>query len=212
METKLYLLTLIISLSLISPFFLNAQKKADRHLQMAAGYSSHGSGDLRGIVFGTEYTKYQNERFSLNYNLRAGIHFGKEKIILVNQTAGTTQDQSIRFTTAGVQVGVNGGFSLLRRLNHEFMIALGPFGRFQSASNGSDGYSLYYPNTTGIPVVLVEYNNRTPQNTFALGGLVQIRYSFTNGRNISFTIAPAFQTDTNGDAIPQLALLVGKRF
>jgi hypothetical protein len=212
MKTKLYLLTLIIALFFLAPLSSSAQKKNDRHLQMSAGYGLHGSGDLKGVVFGTEFTKYKSEKLSLNYNLRAGIHFGKDKILLINQTAGTTTDQSIRYTTAGVQLGINAGLSPVRTLHHEIAIALGPFGRFQSASNGSDGYSLYYPNATGIPSVLVEYNNRTPQNTFALGGLLQLKYTYTTGKGLSFALSPGFQTDTNGDAIPQALLLVGKRF
>ena len=181
-------------------------------LQFAAGYSRHGSGDLGGFVFGTEYIRYKTRTFSLNYNFRAGINFGKDEIMVHNNTTGTTKDQSIRYTTAGVQAGVNGQLSFVRTKRTEMLVSLGAFGRFQSASNGSDGYSLYMPSATGIPSVLVEYDNRTPQNTVAFGGIFQLQYKYHFNNKYFLGIGPGFQTDTNGDAILQGVAMVGRRF
>jgi hypothetical protein len=201
----------VFSLSVITITGSAQSNLRDHALQVTGGYSRHGSGDMKGIVFGTEYIKYYSRHFSLDYNFRAGINNAIDKIYLYDGT-GSRTDKSIRFTTAGVQLGVNSQYSIIRRKSHEIIASLGAFGRYQSASNGSDGYSLYYPNQTGIPTVLVEYNNRTPQKTYSAGGLFQLQYNFTTRKSFIIGLTPGFQTDTNGDAIVQLALVLGKRF
>lgn len=176
------------------------------------GYSEHGSGDMKGLVFGASYTNYLSRKFSLNYELRGTIHSDKDEFMYVHQPSGSTTDASVRFTTAGIQLGVNAQLSLVRSLQHEVIISLGAFGRYQSASNGSDGYSTFPEQQTGLPVLLIGYDNRTPQNTFAAGGLLQLQYNFTFRNNLFAGIVGGFQTDTNGDVIPQAGLTIGKRF
>lgn len=203
-------ITLII---LLSSFLVNAQDRLPGSaIRVVGGYSRHGSGDYKGIVFGTEYIKYYAKLFSINYNIRATINHGKDEIIVTNNIIGTRTDASVRYTTAGVQLGASGQYSLTRNSKHEFLISLGAFGRYQSASNGSDGYSIYYPQATGQPTVLIGYDNRTPQETFAAGGLLQFNYNFTFSNKIFIGLLPGFQTDTNGDAIVQAALTIGRRF
>lgn len=194
------------------PFLLNAQKLPGKMLIVTGGYSRHGSGDMNGIVFGAEYAKYTSPRISLNYYFRGSINNGRDRIFINNGFTGVQQDASIRFTTAGIQTGFNFRNSFIRNKRNELLLSLGAFGRYQSASNGSDGYSLYYPAATGVPTVLVEYNNKTAQKTYAFGGLLQLQYNFTFNKNIMVGLAPGFQTDTNGDAILQAILIVGKRF
>jgi hypothetical protein len=205
--------TLILGFSfLFCSCFINAQTKLPgKAIQLVGGYSKHGSGDLRGIVFGADYITYRSNKFSLDYNFKATINQGKESIILKNTVTGDRTDASIRFTTAGVQIGVNGGWSIIRNPRHELMISLGAFGRYQSASNGADGYGIYLPTATGLPVVLIGYDNRTPQNTYSAGGIFQFHYNYTFKNKIYIGLVPGFQTDTNGDAIPQVALSVGRR-
>jgi len=179
--------------------------------QFVGGFCKHGSGDMKGGIIGGEYISYLSRKLSLTYNVRATVNSSEDKII-VHNADGSTTDASIRFTTAGFQFGVNGGLSLVNSTRHEFTIKLGAFGRYQSASNGSDGYSLYYPITTGVPTVLVGYSNITPQETIAVGGIFQLQYSFTFKNGLFLGLQPAFQTDTNGDAIVQGGLVFGKRF
>lgn len=204
--------TLCFFFSLTMACYINAQDiLPGKAIQVVGGYSRHGSGDFDGIVFGTEYIQYLSKKFSLNYNIKGTINDGKELIIVNNTVTGTRTDASIRFTTAGVQLGVNGGFSIIRSPKHEFMISLGGFGRYQSASNGSDGYSIYFPAGTGQPTVLIGYDNRTPQKTISFGGILQFHYNYTFNDKIYIGFLPGFQTDTNGDAIPQVSLTVGRR-
>ncbi|MBC7947792.1 MAG: hypothetical protein H7Y42_07930 [Chitinophagaceae bacterium] len=204
----LYLAVLII---FISSFSNSQAQLPTRSIQVMGGYSGHGSGDLKGIVFGADFLKYKTNRFFLDYNLRGTINYGEETIIVNNTITGTTTDASIRFTTAGVQLGLNAGYSLVRSKRHEFAVLLGGFGRFQSASNGSDGYSLYGPQATGQPTILVGYDNRTPQNTIAAGAVLQLNYNYTINNKCYIGISPGFQTDTNGDAVTTVALVVGRR-
>lgn len=199
----------IMSLMAVSAY---TQKLPDRVLQFAGGYSRHGSGDMNGIVFGTEYSRYTSKKTSFNYYFRGSINNGIDRIIINNSITETRQDASIRYTTAGIQSGINVRHSFIRNHQHELLIGFGVFGRYQSASNGSDGYSLYYPAVTGVPTILVEYNNRTPQKTYSAGALIQLQYNFTFSGNITVGLAPGFQTDTNGDAILQAVLILGKRF
>ncbi len=186
-------------------------KLPDKAIQVAGGYSHHGSGDMKGVVFGVEYRQYISNRFSLNYGLRGTINSGKETIIVNNLITGDRTDASVRFTTAGVQAGINGGLSIVRNIKHELIVSLGGFGRYQSASNGDDGYSIYCPQQTGQPTILIGYDNRTPQEIFTIGGIFQVQYSFTFRNKIFIGLVPAFQTDTNGDVILQAALTVGRR-
>lgn len=208
---QIFLLNLVYFLFL-QPCLMNAQISLPRHaIQLAGGYSKHGSGDMNGIVFGTEYVSYLSNHFSLNYNLRASINSSKDEIIIIDNNSGFRKDASVRFTTAGVQLGINGQYSFIRNAKHEFLVSLGGFGRYQSASNGSDGYSIYYPAATGIPWVLIGYDNSTPQKTFSVGGLFQLQYNFTFNNKVFIGLSPGFQTDSNGDAMPQVVLLIGKR-
>ncbi|MBI3139888.1 MAG: hypothetical protein HYZ15_15020 [Sphingobacteriales bacterium] len=203
----------IAAFSLFFCFSVSAQTNLPgRAIQLTGGYARHGSGDYNGISFGAEYIRYLGKRVSLNYNFRSSINNGKDKIIIADNNAGTTKDGSIRFTTAGVQAGVDGGFSFIRTARHELLTSLGVFARYQSASNGTDGYRLYYPNTTGVPAVLVEYMNRTPQQTIAVGGLFQLRYNYTIKNKISLGFSGGFQTDSNGDAILQGGITIARRF
>ena len=208
---KLYKL-IVGFITLFFSFVTNAQNKLPgKAIEFVGGYSKHGSGDMNGIVFGAGYINYLTKKFSLNYNIRGTINDGKETILINDIPNGSQTDASIRFTTAGVQIGVNGGLSLIRNSRHEFIISLGAFGRYQSASNGSDGYSIYSPAATGLPLVLIGYDNRTPQETFSVGGIFQFEYNYTFRNRIYLGLVPGFQTDTNGDAIPQVTLTIGRR-
>ncbi len=182
-----------------------------KSLYVSAGYGKHGSGDLNGIVFGASLAKYHTKRFSLTYNLVGTIHYGKDEYIVNNTTTGERIDASVRYTTAGVQAGVSAGWSIVRTRRFEFLTAIGAFGRFQSASNGSDGYELYLPPRTGQPTILIGYDNSTPQNTFAAGGIFLLQVNYSIGDKVMIGLQPAFQTDTNGDLIPHISFIIGCR-
>lgn len=148
----------------------------------------------------------------LDFNFKGTTHDGKDIILVTNNSTGKQTDASVRFTTAGVQLGINAGYSLLRNRHHEFAISPGFFGRYQSASNGNDGYNVYYPAAAGQPAVLIGYDNHTPQRVYSLGYTLQLLYNYTINNKVYIGLAPAFQNDTNADMITHIALTVGRRF
>jgi hypothetical protein len=199
-------------LLLCFPHFLCAQSLPNQLLTMTGGYSRHGSGDMSGIVFGAEYSKYRSQRISIHYNFRGSITNQTHSIILTNRTSDQIQDASQKYTTAGVQAGLGIGCSLLRNKRHEILLCVGGFGRYQSSSNPG-GYSIYTTSAvTGIPTVLLAHYNNIAQQTYAAGGLLQIHYNFTFNKKLVLGLSPGFQTDTNGDALLQVVMIAGKRF
>jgi len=179
-------------------------------IRLIKGYNRHGSGDIGGILFGTEYQKYITRKVSLSYNIRGTINSSEYTLISPSPISEREIDGSVRFTTAGVQLGVNGGLSMVRTLRHEFMVNLGALARYQSSTHG--GYSIYPPQTTGMPISVVAFDHASPQQTVSIGGLFQLQYSYTFKNNIALGITPGFQTDSNGDALLYAAIVVGKRF
>lgn len=181
-------------------------------IQLVGGPTRHGSGDADGLTYGAEYVRYYTKKFSLTYNLRGTIHNYKDEYEIIDVASGRTTDNSIRFTTAGVQAGVNAGYSIVRTRSHEVMISLGAFGRYQSSSD--DGYFVYYPSTVinPIPNFLFRFDNTTPQKTFSLGALLQIKYNLRIGKHLYTGVAPFLQTDTQGDLIRNMLLVIGRRF
>lgn len=190
----------------------DSNEDPQEYMQFFLGYARHGSGDYEGVSFGGDYTRYLSRPFSLSVDLRGSINSGKTELYYIHQPSGERTDASVRFTTAGVQFGINAQYSFVKSLHHEAMVSLGGFGRYQSASNGSDGFSTYEEQVTGLPLVLVGYDNITPQHTFAAGGLLQLHYHFTFGNHLLLGIRGGFQTDTNGDLLVQAGISVGKRF
>ncbi len=43
------------------------------------------------------------------------------------------------------------------------------------------------------------------------GGVFQLQYDYTFNKKVFIGLAPGFQTDTNGDVLPQAVLVVGRR-
>lgn len=181
-------------------------------LQLFAGWSRNSSGDMEGISFATTYSNYLSNRFSLNLDVRGLINWNQFDIVELHPVTRQFVDGSVRFTTASAQLGVLAGWSLVQVPQHELKINLGPLGRFQSASNGDDGYSLYSPLMTGLPTSLIGYENRTPQNKFTVGYLLSLQYQFILNNKMTLGLAAVYQNDTNGDMIPQAGITVGKRF
>ena len=194
-----------VLLTLILLFFFQvsySQKKPlPKSIQLASGYSLHGSGDLHGMFLEFGYKKFYTPRFSLKYNIRTTIHDGKDEYIINNLISGQRIDASVRYTTAGVQAGVDAGYSPIRTKRSDLTISIGAFGRYQSASNGTDGYELYMPSRTGQPTILIGYDNKSPQRTVSVGGSLMLSYQLLVKNKVAIGPIAGFQTDTNGDFI-----------
>lgn len=183
-----------------------------RSLRFNMGESTHGTGDLKGVSFGTAYTHYLKKKLSLEYHFKGTIHDGEDTYLLfVN--GNLDQDGSLRRTTAGFQIGSLIRYSPLRTTNHEFTLAAGPYGRYQSSSLGSSGYAARYPSPTSpIPRILIEFNHDFPQRIYNIGYMAELSYNYTFKKQLFLGVNAAFQNDTNGDAITHLGFMIGKRF
>ncbi len=199
-----------IQSSMVSPTGTNDNTVRRSAIQFVGGFNIRGIGDQKGYTIGGEYTSYLSRRYSLTYNMRATMNSYKDELIYDNG-GGSTTDASVRFTTAGLQFGVNGGLSLVNSVPHEFTIKLGAFVRYQSSASG-DRYTVYYQTTTGIPAILVGYDNYKRQETIAVGGMFQLQYNFTFKNGLFLGVQPGFQADTIDEAFIHGALVFGKRF
>lgn len=183
-----------------------------RALRFNIGASTHGTGDLRGMSFGTAYTHYLKKKLSLEYHFKGTIHDGQD-IYLLTVNGVLQQDGSVRTTTAGFQLGSLIRYSLVRTARHEFIIAAGPYGRYESSSLGSNGYGARFPQSgTNIPRILIDFDHSFPQRIYNIGYLAEISYSHTFKKQVFAGIHAAFQNDTNEDAITHVGFMIGKRF
>lgn len=200
-----------LSLSLFFPFILFSQTKfSPNQIQVTAGRSTHGTRDMRGIIFITEYTNYFKKSLFWTIALGGTIHDGSRPLFF-NDAYGNAIDGSIRYTTAGVQATSHLGYSFIKTSRHELGIKVGALLRYQSSSY-YDRVSISYPLATGLPIPVITFDNTTPQRTYAFGGSAQILYNYSINKAISLGIQAGFQTDTNGDTITQAAFTIGKRF
>lgn len=189
----------------------NAQKinLQNRHLNLSAGQSFNGSGDINGLIYSAEYSKFFRNRISYALTLSGTIH-DEEDTLFITPPSGNLVNSSIRGTTAGVQFAAHLGFSILKNANHNLQFKLGVLGRYQSSS--SPGYTILYPALTGLTFPVLYLEHYAPQRTFAFGGSTQLRYDYTIRKKITIGVLSGFQTDTNGDNITQLSLSIGRRF
>jgi hypothetical protein len=181
-----------------------------RHLQLYAGPSFNGTGDIIGFAYDAEFGKYRNKKSSWYVGIGGSIH-DKQWPIFYSDQQGNKVDASIRATIAGVQIAGLYGYSIVRNEEHELLIKIGPILRYQSTSYW-DGLGLYPSAGTGYPIPLVSFYNTSPQRTLAIGGNLGFLYNYTIAKKISIGVLAELQLDTNGDTISQFLLSVGRRF
>ncbi len=179
-----------------------------QYLQISGGSSKHGSGDLKGILFSTEYGKYFRKNISWSLRLSGTIHDGYYPLEFL--AGGQTIDGSIRYTVAGVQLGANLGYSIFRNDKHELLTKGGALLRYQSSSL-PDYYEIAYPAATGLPYPVIIYNHSTRQRTYTVGADVQMQYSYSIKQKWFIGLLGGFQFDTGGDNVSQISLATGFR-
>jgi hypothetical protein len=72
---------IFIYLLTISPFLHAQQTLPKRKLELVAGPSIHGTGDMRGINFATKYEETFKKRFSWTVGIGGTIHDGAYSLI-----------------------------------------------------------------------------------------------------------------------------------
>ncbi len=196
---------------LLTSFFANAQNALPkRHIQVYAGTSFNGTGDITGFAFDTEYGQYFKNKSSWYVTIGGTIHDTDWPIFYVDRS-GEVVDGSVRATTAGFQVSGLYGYSFVRKQKHEFLIKAGPLVRYQSSSY-PDGFGVYHSIITNLPFPVVEFVNKTPQRTLSVGGNLEFAYNYSISKKVSVGILAELQTDSNGETISQLLFSIGRRF
>ena len=183
------------------------QKYLRDNLQLSLGKSFHGSGDLNGIFFSSEYGHYFKRRLEISGNVSSTIHHGAFTL-LISAPYGN-YDASFRYVTAGLQAGGKIGFAILRSRQHELKMQTGALFRYQSSS--SDGYGITFPPVINYPEPVFTFRNYEKQNLFTAGYTADLSYTFTTGKNLLLGIKAGFQNDTNGDVISHISFIAGKR-
>jgi hypothetical protein len=201
---------LCIVLSALS-FQVHAQTKPlpKYQIQIQLGQAMHSTGDIDGFSFAAEYGKYFKKRWSYAFSFGGTIHSGQNPLYFT--LSGNTVDGSIRYTTAGFQTGGYLGYSFVRTQHHELQLKAGALFRYQSSSY-YDEYSVIGPPVTGLTIPVVYFINKTPQNTYAAAGSLQLGYNYTFKHGIFLGFLAGFQADTNEDNILQTSFMIGKRF
>jgi hypothetical protein len=193
------------------PCILKAQSDLPKKkINLSIGRSIHGSGDIRGVLFSTEYSKQVRRKLSYTMALSGSIHNGEWPLFFYAPN-GEYTDGSIRYTTAGMQFSMHYGFNFIKASKHELIYRMGGVLRYQSSSY-YDAAEVLYPALTGLRVPVIVFNHSTPQNTIAVGGSAQLLYNYTLKNNITLGSLAGFQIDSNGDVISQISLTIGKRF
>jgi hypothetical protein len=180
----------------------NDQDLTSKSFQFDAGVSKNGSGDIGGYVINSEFNNYFKKKWSYSLGLGATIHDGE------NSASDGSKIVSLFYTIAGFQLAGKMGYSLVRNLKNDFGMRLGPLLRFQSSSTSSIGYG----HIEGSPNPGIQLYNDDSQETFAVGGVLQLYYNYSINDKMFIGVSGCFQTDTNGDAISQLLLSCGMKF
>lgn len=191
-------------------FAQNESNLPKQFLQFTAGRSTHGTGDVRGLSFNSVYSNFFKKRFSWIAEVGGSLHDGNRALFFTAPN-GEFIDGSIRYTTGGIQSSLGIGYSAIKTSEHEIQVRLSSLFRYQSSSYYDD-VTVLYPAATGLPFPVIIFNNKTPQRTFAFGGIGAIAYNYTIKNKMTFGLLAGIQTDTNGDTITQLLFSVGKRF
>ncbi|MEO6547944.1 MAG: hypothetical protein ABIN94_08080 [Ferruginibacter sp.] len=203
---KTFLALFLLTLS--NPVF--SQQTPESKIQIVVGRGTHSTGDMTGLSFATEYEHYLKKRLSWSVALGGTIHDGFEPMLFKDQSGGTI-DNSIRYTTAGLQIASHLGYDFVRTTHHEVQLRAGGLLRYQSSSY-FDELQIIYPIATGLPMPVNYFVNKTPQRTYAVGASCQLLYNYTFENRISIGFLGGFQIDSNGDNISQLSFTLGKRF
>lgn len=171
-------------------------------VEVFLGPSFHGTDNVLGLAFSTEYSYYSNRK--LNYAVFAGatIHDGKEDVIFWN-SSGQVVDGTVNFTTAGFQTGVRLGYSFYRNIRHNVQGSLGMLLRCQTTSN---------PDIVGLYVTYPYIDIEFPARSVAFGGLAAVYYDYSFNNNVFIGVKALVQYDSNDDALNMFSFAIGKRF
>lgn len=205
------IISLLLTSFLITMLYSQSNTNLQEFIGLSFGRSFHGTGDLRGVAFNSVYSKEFGKKYSWVATIGGTLHDGEWDLFYDSPGTGERIDGSIRYTTGGIQSTFGVNYNLIQFQRSAIYLGLNALLRYQSTSY-YDGVVITYPPVTGYPIPLINFVNLTPARTIAVGGTLKIGYNYATTKNILFGILGEFQIDTNGDALNQIGLIVGKRF
>jgi len=204
----LYFTCFLVSISLI-PKSSSAQL-TNHSIQLSAGFSTHGTGDMLGVSTDVGYDHVFNKRFDMTYALTTTIHSSKDEPF--NIPSGQWQpaeDRRINWTVAGIQITSMGHFAPISVKDQKLKLGGGFILRYQSSSLpyaygfGNDPIDLY-PRYT--------ISDAGPGNIFTIGYTFGITWQVKVSSKFEIGLKAMFQNDTNGDAITHMSVILGRIF
>ncbi len=202
-KVKHILRPLLLLISVVSSGYAQDKNILLRNsMQVFLGPSFHGSDNVLGLAFSTEYSHYFYKKLSLSVFAGTTIHDGESDVIFWNSN-GQVVDGKVNFTTAGFQTGIALGYNFYQNTRHQVQGSLGALLRYQTTSN-PDIVGLY----TTYPYTDIEFKARS----VAFGGLAAISYNYSFNNNAFIGVKALLQYDSNDDALNMFSFAIGKRF
>lgn len=199
--SKLFLLLVMVT------FVLNGQDITSKTIELDVSKTFHGSGDLGGFGFSNNYV-FKKNKFSQLVFIEGTIHDG-ENLLIFDAPDGRNVDGSIRYTTAGVQVGYGIRYDVLRFKKQYTSVGLNSFFRYQSSSL-YDGVSIYYPELTELPIPLIAFEHLESARTYAVGLKLIVSHTIKLTTTLDLRLHGNFQFDSNEDSIRGYGIGIAK--
>jgi len=192
----------IITLIFIFNLHHSFAQKDNSSLQLSFGTSGHGTGDLQGFALDLGYDHVISRRLDFSNGITTTMHSGYDY-----PYNGLPERHMLHYTTAGIQLNSMVNFSFISLPRHKFRIGGGTVLRYQSTSL-PDVYSMNFNSDPDDPTYRFNFYNQP--NIFTIGYSFDISYIARVTNKFQLGIKAQFQNDTNGDAITQLSLIVGR--
>jgi hypothetical protein len=198
---------LLTQIFLFFSITLFCQTKQDV-LQLSAGKSFHGTGDLSGLITEVSLDHYFSKHFDLSNGLTTTIHYGKDEVYSNSFPSLGPVDRSFRYNITGIQLTSIVNYNLINYKRHKFKLGAGTVLRFQSSSY-PDAYGLYFdPRVFPDPFFYFSHNEK--QNIFTVGYSFGLTYIAKILPKYELGLKAYFQNDTNSDAITYISIIIGR--
>jgi hypothetical protein len=178
-------------------------------IQLSAGFSTHGTGDLPGFSTDVGYDHVFNKRFDMTNSLTTTIHSGRDELLSVPNQWGTTEVRGINWTVAGLQITSMGHFSPISVKDQKLKLGGGAVFRYQSSSLP---YAYGYGRDPMTLNPRYAISDPGPGNIFTIGYTFGITWQVRLSPKYEIGLRAMFQNDTNGDAITHMSVIFGRIF
>ena len=207
MNKYLYLSAIFLFTNLL-PNAASAQL-TDHSIQLSAGFSTHGTGDMLGFSADVGYDHVFNKRFDMTHSLTTTIHSDHDEFPTVADQWNSINDRGINWTVAGMQITSMGHFAPISVKDQKLKLGGGVVFRYQSSS---------LPYAYGYGREPIDLNPRYiiydpgPGNIFTIGYTFGITWQVKVSSTFEIGLKAMFQNDTNGDAITHMSVIFGRIF